>query len=97
MFRKIKNNHISKAVIAGGVFMVAGLLQKGISVLTTPIFTRLMDTEEYGNYNVFISWMNIFSIFITLKIAAGVLQQTYVKNEKSKKTISSSIQSLSTL
>ena len=45
------------------------LVQKGISVLTVPIFTRMMDTVEYGRVSAYFSWLNIASImivFITL-------------------------------
>ena len=29
-------------------FLICSFLQKGISSITTPIFTRLLTTEEYG-------------------------------------------------
>ena len=37
-------------------FMVCSLFQKGISFLTTPIFARLLSTEEFGIYNVFTTY-----------------------------------------
>ena len=33
-------------------FTICSFLQKGISFITVPIFTRLMSTEEYGTYGL---------------------------------------------
>ena len=46
-------------------FLICSFLQKGISVITTPIFTRLLTTAEYGQYNVFNSWFSIVNIFVS--------------------------------
>lgn len=48
------------------------LVQKGISVLTVPIFTRMMDTAEYGRVSAYFSWLNIASIICSFKLNAGV-------------------------
>lgn len=48
------------------------LVQRSISLLTVPIFTRILSTEEYGLYSVYTSWLNIFSIFTTMRLYAGV-------------------------
>ena len=47
-------------------FLICSFLQRGISTLTTPIFTRLLSTAEYGQFNVFNSWLSILCVFITL-------------------------------
>ena len=75
-------------------FLICSFLQKGISVLTTPIFTRLMTTAEYGQYNVFTSWMGILSIFVTLQLCGGVYAQGIVKFENDRDKFSSSFQGL---
>lgn len=63
--RKVMNKWIKKyqgmpvQVKASFWFLICSFLQKGISVLTTPIFTRLLTTVEYGRYNVFNSvWID---------------------------------------
>lgn len=48
------------------------LVQKGISVLTVPIFTRMMDTAEYGRVSAYFSWLNIASIICSFRLNAGV-------------------------
>ena len=78
-------------------FLVCAFLQKGISMITTPIFTRLLSTSEYGNYNVFNSWLNIVAIFVSLNLSYGVFTQGLVKYEDDRKRFASSMQGLSTL
>lgn len=87
---------LSKTVKASIWFLICGFLQRGISVITTPIFTRLLTTEEYGIYSVFSSWLEILTIFVTLKLGAGVLMQGLVKRDKNRETFSSSLLGLAT-
>ena len=75
-------------------FLLCSFLQKGISTITTPIFTRLLSTAEYGQYNVFNSWLSIITVFVTLNLSAGVYTQGLVKFEKEQKIFSSSLQGL---
>ena len=75
-------------------FFVCSFLQKGISVITTPIFTRLLSTAEYGQYNVFNSWYGIISIFVALRLSMGVYAQGLVKFEEERNRFSSSLQGL---
>lgn len=50
----------------------SNLVQKGISVLTVPVFTRLMSTVEYGKYSTYLSWLSIATIVCTLRLTGGV-------------------------
>ena len=75
-------------------FLICSFLQKGISTITTPIFTRLMSTSEYGSYNVFNSWLSIIMIIVCMNISAGVYTQGLVKFEKERNVFSSSLQGL---
>ena len=75
-------------------FLVCSFLQKGISVITTPIFTRILTAEEYGQFNVFNSWLNIVAIFVTMYLYAGVYSQGIVKFSEERKPFSSSMQGL---
>lgn len=76
-------------------FLICSFLQKGISAISTPIFTRLMETSEYGNYTAFNSWLNIITIFVSLELYAGVYTQGLIKFEDVRKVFSSSLQGLS--
>ncbi len=76
-------------------FLICSFLQKGISVISTPIFTRLMTTTEFGNYNVFNSWLEIISIIVSFNLSYGVYVQGLVKFSDDHKVFSSSLQGLS--
>ena len=69
-------------------------MQKGITVLTAPIFTRLLSTSEYGQYSVFNSWYEIISIIVSLRLAYGMYSQGLVKFEDESAVFSSSLQGL---
>ena len=77
-------------------FLICSFLQKGISMMTTPIFTRLLDTNEYGQFGVFNSWYGIVSIVVGLSLSSGVHTQGLVKYDKERALFSSSLQGLST-
>lgn len=94
--RKIveKYNLLSVQVKAAFWFLICSFLQKGISVVTTPIFTRLISPEEYGQYSVFNSWYGIISIFVSLNLSYGVYAQGLIKYQDDRDAFSSSLQGL---
>ena len=53
----------NKVVKAGIAYTVGNVLLKGIAFLTLPIFTRLLTTQEFGLYNVYVSYESILTIF----------------------------------
>lgn len=78
-------------------FTFCNFFQKGISMLSVPIFTRLMTTDEYGVYSVYQSWYQILTVVVTLNLFAGVYNKGLVKYEDDKDRFTSSMQGLSTL
>ncbi|WP_040213541.1 lipopolysaccharide biosynthesis protein [Clostridium polynesiense] len=75
-------------------FLICTFLQKGISLITTPIFTRILTTSEYGKYSVFNSWLSIITVFVSLNLYSGVYTQGMVKFEGERKQYASSLQGL---
>ena len=75
-------------------FLVCLFMQRGITAITTPVFTRLLTPEEFGQVNVFTSWMNVVAIFVTLRISYGVYTQGLVKFEEDRARYASSMQGL---
>ncbi len=98
MFHKLKNYYqkLQPPVKASLWFLICGFLQKGISFLTTPIFTRLMTEAEYGRFSAYNSWLEIVQIIVSLNLAAGVYTRGLVKNEEDQDRFSSSMLGLST-
>ncbi len=77
-------------------FLICSFLQRGISVLTTPIFTRVLSTAEYGQYTTFNSWMSIITIFITLNLYSGVYTRGLIEFSDDRDVYSSSLNGLMT-
>ena len=66
-----KYNSLSLPLKATLWFTLSKFLQKGIALVTTPVFTRYLSTAEYGIVNVFYSWHDIILIFVSFNFAAG--------------------------
>lgn len=81
----------AKASIA---YAVCSIVQKCISFINMPIFTRLMPTEEYGEMTVYSSWVSIFSIVLTLNLAYGSFSPAMIKFENDRCKYISSIQGI---
>ena len=66
-------------------------------MITTPIFTRLLTTQEYGEFNVFNSWLSIVTVFVTLNLYNGVFTRGLVKYEEDRDRYASALQGMCTL
>lgn len=75
-------------------FLMCSFLQKGISTITTPIFTRLLSPDEYGDFGAFNSWYSIIYIIVSMNLASGVYTTAMVKFDNDKKVLASSYQGI---
>ena len=89
-----KLNNASPAAKASFWFVVSNVCLKGISFITTPIFTRLLTIEDYGATGVFVTWEGIISIFATLSLAGGVYNIAQTKYGDDINAYTSSMMSL---
>lgn len=87
-------NKLSLPFKASLWYIICSILQKGISLITTPIFTRLLSTQEYGRFSLFNSWQSIITIFATLYLTAGVFNNGMYKYKKDRDGFTSSLLSL---
>lgn len=78
-------------------FVVCSILQKGISFITVPIFTRLLTTKQYGTYSLYLSWLQILTIITSLYLYYGVFNNAMVKFEKDRDRYISCMQGLTLL
>ena len=92
-----KYNSIPVQVRASFWFLVCSFLQQGVAMITTPIFTRIMSTSDYGKYGVFTSWYGIVFIIVTLSLAGGVYTQGLIKFDGDRKIFTSSLQGLTAI
>lgn len=66
-----------KLLRVGAIYTAASVLLKGISFFTIPIFIRLLSPEEFGRYNVFISFEAIIFMFSGLTLHASIKNACY--------------------
>ncbi len=75
-------------------YAICSILQRCLSFFTLPLFTRLLTTDQYGQYTVYQSWSNIITIFVTLNLAYGSFSTAMVKYEQRRSEYVSSIQGI---
>lgn len=75
-------------------FIACSVLQKGIGFITVPIFARLMTPHAYGDYTVYLSWLHILSIFTSLNLYYGVLDNGLSRFDRDRDRYVSSMQGL---
>lgn len=60
-------------------YAVCSIIQRGLKFLTLPLFTRLLTTEEYGQYTVYTAWLGMLTIFLTLAMDSGTFSSVMAK------------------
>ena len=87
-----KYKQIPIAVKAALWFMICTMLQKCISLVTVPIFTRIMSAEDYGVYSTYLAWYSIITVICTLNmhrcIYVNGIAKSKSKEDKNKLAIS---------
>ena len=68
----------SEGVKASLAYFTASIITKGISYITTPIFTSILSAEEYGKTSVFLTWCSILGIIAMFQLQAGVFNNGMV-------------------
>ena len=85
---------IPLGVKASVAYTVCSILQKCLSFITLPLFTRILTTEQYGIHSVYTSWYSILSIFLTLNLAYGSFSTAMVRFEKERSEYIAAIQNI---
>ena len=71
---KVKRNFVLKLPARASLWsIISALVARGVGVVGTPIFTRLLTPEEYGLYPLYTTWLSAASVIVTLGITGGVL------------------------
>lgn len=97
MITKFRYNNMPVPAKASLWYTICNFLQKGISFIVIPFYTRLLTTSEYGQYSVFQSWKDILIIFATLNLYCGVFTKAMVDYEDDRLRYTSCMQGLSSL
>lgn len=76
-------------------FAACQAVQSGCKFLSMPFLVRLLTSEQYGIYSVFISWLQIITLFATLNLHCGVYNNAMCKFPDCRSSYTSASQSLS--
>ena len=63
-----KYTAIPESLKAARVCAIASFATSGINYITTPIFTRLLTSEQYGTVAVYNSWYSIIRVFASMAL-----------------------------
>lgn len=73
-----KQTNVSKrAIKAGTWYTLSNFLLKGMGFITTPIFTRLLTKQDFGDYSNFTAWLSILAILATVELRSSVVRARY--------------------
>lgn len=78
-------------------YTICNIVQKAISLLTTPLFTRILTVDEFGEYSIYQSWLSLLMIFTTLTLNGGVFSKAMVEFSDDRDRYISSMQGLVTV
>lgn len=54
------------------IYLFSTLFIKSISILTIPLFTRILSLHEYGILSIYQTWVNIFAVFVGLQLSGSI-------------------------
>ncbi len=91
---KGKWNNMPMTVKVSTAYLLCSILQRCLSFITMPLFTRLLTTEQYGQVNVYQSWRVILTLFLTLNLDGGSFSTAMVKFEDDRTGYISSIEGI---
>ena len=95
IFSKYKN--LPTQVKATIWFVACQAIQNCGKYLSMPFLVRLLTSEQYGIYSVFLSWLQIITLFATLNLHAGVYNNAMYKFPDNRSGYTAASQSLSTV
>lgn len=91
MGKKDKENANGLALKAGILYVIAELVTRGISFLTTPVFTRLLPATVFADVKIFESWTYLLAPVISISLYHSVSRAKFDFGDHYKNYVSSII------
>lgn len=79
------------------VYLFATVFTRGLAIITTPIFTRIMTTDQVGMVNLYSSWYSMITVVSTLALTSGGFSIALREFEKERDQYVSSVLSLTSI
>ena len=73
MHRLLQKMRTNAFISTSFLYILSSFIVKGISFVTTPIFTRMMGTADFGIVSNFTIWEQVLATFICLQVSSGLL------------------------
>lgn len=70
-------------------YLFGDMVVRGLGVITTPIFSRLLTRTEYGSFSNFSSWESILLVIVTLDLSTSIVRAKYDYSENISEYLSS--------
>jgi len=67
----------NKVLNSGIWFTLGNFFVRSIGLITTPIFTRILSKEDFGNYNNFTTWTGILIVIVSLNLEASLIRARF--------------------
>ena len=87
-------NDLSKVKKATLWITFCSFLQRGLSFITVPIFTRLLSTADYGSVSVYQSWEMVATYLATLGVTYGGFNNGMIKFKDDREGYTTSVTGL---
>ena len=62
----------NKVVKSGIWYTISSIAIRAVAIITSPIYTSMLPTKDYGLANTFNSWIEVFNIFTCLCIVYSI-------------------------
>ena len=85
---KDEKNRVKTPVRAAAWYFAGGAIGKAAGLIATPIFTRLLSSEEYSTLPLFMTWVGLLGTFTGIAGALGVRGRMVMESERSGEGLS---------
>lgn len=92
-----KITKIPRGFKSAAVYTLATVFSRGLAIITVPIFTRIMSTEQIGIVNLYNSWYSMISVVATLSLTSGGFAVAMKEYETERDAYISSVLSLTSI
>ena len=97
MNKKVLKKKIPVGFKSAIVYLFATVFTRGLAIITTPIFTRIMSTDQVGMVNLYSSWYSMITVVSTLALTSGGFPMALREFESERDQYVSSVLSLTSL
>lgn len=88
---KFKKTNLYETIKHSKNYFSAEIGIKAIGLISIPIFTRILSTEEYGILNIFNSYIGIFSVILTLNLHSAIGRYFYENKPDFKEFVGTTV------